>query len=52
MNTSKDLAAKISSELGIPYKEVQKVINVLFKKIRVSLHKGETVYWAGFGTFQ
>lgn len=51
MNTSKDLVAKVSADLGIPSKDVQKVINVLFKTIRKSLHDGEAVYWAGFGTF-
>lgn len=46
-----ELVESISVKTGVSKKEIELVLNILFEKIKESVHKGETVEIRGFGSF-
>lgn len=45
---------KVSEEMNIPYQEVSKMVDVLFRstKEKINMEDMPTILWRGFGTFK
>ncbi len=49
--TKADLADKIYEKVGLPKKEAEEIIEVLFSSLKNILSEGESIKVSGFGTF-
>lgn len=49
--TKADLADKIYEKVGLPKKEAEEIIEILFRSMKNILSEGESIKVSGFGTF-
>ena len=49
--TKAEIVSKVSNNLGLEKNEVLATVENLMTEIKDSLHKGENVYFRGFGSF-